>query len=95
MIHNTCALVGHRSNQLPGGCDENNYLCCRLKKILKQEIKKMIKQGVSTFYVGGQDGIDLIAAEMILELKTRYPAIRMSIVLAYEGMTQDWTEDTW
>ena len=62
MVDNACAIVGHCSNQLPWGCDENNYRCCRLKKILKQEIKKMIKQGVSTFYVGGQDGIDLIAA---------------------------------
>lgn len=44
-----------------------------------------IERGATDFYDGGAQGYDLLCAELVLLLKTRYPQIRLHLVLPYAG----------
>ena len=66
----SCAFTGHRT--LYKGFSPRR---------LKREIKKLILSGVDTFYNGMAMGFDLIAAEKTLELKKRYPHIRLILCI--------------
>ena len=66
----SCAFTGHRTL----GDDFS-------PRRLKREIKKMILAGVDTFYNGMAMGFDLIAAEKTLELKKKYPHIRLVLCI--------------
>ena len=55
---------GHRN--LPQNCDE-------LRAKLKKEIIGLIECGVVFFGAGGALGFDMLAEEMVLELKEDYP----------------------
>ncbi|MBQ7912833.1 MAG: DUF1273 family protein [Clostridia bacterium] len=66
----SCAFTGHRV--LTDGFSPRK---------LKKEIKKLILQGVDTFYNGMAMGFDLLAAEKTLELKKKYPNIRLILCI--------------
>ena len=66
----TCAFTGHR---VLG----DDFSARKLKK----EIKKLILAGVDTFYNGMAMGFDLLAAEKTLELKKRFPHIRLILCI--------------
>lgn len=63
---------GHR--KLP----EDN---AELKNSLESAIIKLIEQGVIYFGAGGALGFDMLAEETVLQLKQRYPQIRLILVL--------------
>ena len=44
---------------------------------LKKEIKNLIESGIEYFYNGMAMGFDLLAAEFILDLKKKYPHIKL------------------
>lgn len=48
---------------------------------LKKEIKNLVLQGVDVFYNGMAMGFDLLAAEKVLELKKKYPHIRLILCI--------------
>ncbi len=66
----SCAFTGHRT--LYEGFSPRK---------LKKEIKRLILQGVNTFYNGMAMGFDLLAAEKTLELKKRFPQIRLILCI--------------
>ena len=66
----SCAFTGHRT--LYEGFSPRK---------LKREIKKLILSGVDTFYNGMAMGFDLLAAEKVLELKKKYPFIRLVLCI--------------
>ena len=62
----TCVFTGHREL----GTDFS-------KKKLKEEVKKLILQGVDTFLCGMAMGFDLVAAETVLSLKRKHTQIKL------------------
>jgi len=85
-------FTGHRAAKLPWKYDEADVRCVQMKETLRAAIEDKISQGVSTFYTGGQNGIDMIAGEVVIGLKRKYN-IRLIVVLPFEGMANDWSED--
>lgn len=71
-IRKSVALTGYRPNKLPFGYDFNHPDALRLKAILKNEYRYLIEQGYTCFLTGGALGCDMMAAEVILELKQEY-----------------------
>ena len=66
-----CTFFGHRE-------------CYDLKReILYASIADLIHQGVDTFYVGNQGYFDGMVYSCLKSLRTVYPHIRISVVLAY------------
>lgn len=76
-----CSFTGHRPQHLPFGMNENDERCVRLKEIPKEEIINLIeKEDVTHFITGMALGVDLYAAEIVLDLKARYPNITLEVL---------------
>jgi uncharacterized phage-like protein YoqJ len=91
----TCCFSGHRPGKLSFGYDEGHPACLRLKVSLIGEIDKRREEGVTTFLTGMAQGIDMIAAGIMLDLKRAYPAenIRLIAIVPYEGQADRWTAE--
>lgn len=92
---NTCCFTGHRPAKLPWGYDEEWEDCVRLKLKLACEIEAMRQKGVTTFISGMAIGVDLWAAEIVLDLKRAYPdeQIELFAAIPYEGQANRWSVD--
>lgn len=91
-IQQTCCFTGHRPEELPFKKDEEHPDCLRLKELLRQEIERLItEEGVRHFISGMAVGTDLIAAELVLELKKTYPQITLESAIPYEEQAIKWT----
>jgi len=89
-LHN--AFTGHRAEKLPWK-DENSKQAEDFKMQLCIEINLKIKAGCDTFLTGMCNGVDIIAGEMVLELKETYPHIKLISVIPYEEFPTNWSED--
>ena len=77
----TCSLTGHRPCKLPWGYDEN----CESFKIFKEKIKiilnQLIDNGIINFLTGMAEGFDMIATEVLINLRNSYPHIKIIAIL--------------
>ena len=89
-----CAFTGHRSQRLPFGFNESDERCVCLKQKLREEIIRLVdEQDVCHFITGMAIGVDMFAAEIVLELKAnRYPGIRLECAIPFEGQANRWAE---
>ena len=90
MKNKTCCFTGHRPKYLPwkyneSGDDFNNF-----KEKLKSEIINAINDGYTNFISGMAMGLDLISAELVIELKSQYPNIRLECALPCTNQTFRW-----
>lgn len=92
-LQQTCCFTGHRPEGLPFKTDESHPDCVKLKEQLSQEIERLItEEGVRHFISGMAVGTDLIAAELVLELKKKYPLITLESAIPYEEQAIKWTQ---
>lgn len=80
----TCCFTGHR--KIP----ENEIR--KVIRQLKKTIIRYIKEGYKYFGVGGALGFDTIVAQTLLNLKNKYPYIKLILVLPCTTQTKYWTE---
>ena len=78
----TCAFTGHRSFH-------DGFSPCKLKKA----IKDMILQGVTTFYNGMAMGFDLLAAEKVLELKKKFPQVKLVLCIPCYNQERNFSDE--
>ena len=62
----------------------------RLRIELKKTLEDYILKGYTYFGNGGAWGFDLLAAEVILELREKHPQIKLIMVLPYPEQTDRW-----
>ncbi len=81
----TCCFTGHRSRDLPFGGDLRKQGMKCLASSLQLLISEAVADGYKTFISGMSDGIDLICAQLVLELaKTgRYGELKLVCALPY------------
>ena len=88
----TCAFTGHRPQNLPFGMNENDERCVKLKEELKEQIINLIEaENVTHFITGMALGVDLYAAEIVLDLKARYPSITLESAIPCETQAVKWS----
>lgn len=80
----TCCFTGHR--HIP----ENQYQA--VAERLEATLQNLIERGVIFFGVGGALGFDTLAAKTVLRLKSKYPHIKLILVLPCLSQSQGWTE---
>ena len=86
-----CAFTGHRPQSLPFGFNESDGRCIALKQALRAEIIRLIEQeGVTHFISGMALGVDMYAAEIVLELKKTYPGITLESAIPCETQAAKW-----
>ena len=74
-----CAFSGHRPFYFPWKENESDPACIHLKAALEAEINKAVADGFFYFIVGGADGVDTWAAEIVLEKKKTNPEINLEL----------------
>jgi len=70
-IIDSICFTGHRKI-------ENSF---SVREATEKEVIKLIKKGAQRFYVGMAEGFDLLAGEIIVNLKWKYPHIQLCAVL--------------
>lgn len=90
MTEITCAFTGHRPRSFPWKGDETAPGCALLKKTLAEQIKLLADRGVTDWLSGMAQGVDLWAAETVLDLKEKNPALRLHCILPHEGQERKW-----
>lgn len=91
-VKRTCCFTGHRPQRLPFQFDEQHPDCVRLKERLRQEMVRLItEEEVSCFITGLALGIDMICAELVLELKETHPQVTLECAIPYEEQAARWT----
>lgn len=88
----SCAFTGHRPAKLPWGYDETDARCMQFKFRLRQSLESLIGRGYVDFLSGGALGFDLMAAEMVLSLREKYPWVRLVMVLPFDDQARRWSE---
>ena len=74
-----CAFSGHRPFYFTWKENESDPACIHLKAALEAEINKAVADGFFYFIVGGADGVDTWAAEIVLEKKKTNPEINLEL----------------
>ena len=71
-IMKSVAFTGYRPKKLSFGSDLSHPDAVRLRANLRTEYERLIKRGFRQFLTGGALGCDMMAAEIVLELKQHY-----------------------
>lgn len=81
----TCCFTGHRD--IPQ-CQRED-----VEKNLMMVLEKMIKEGVIYFGAGGALGFDTLAAQTVIKLREKYPAVKLILVLPCKSQADRWREN--
>lgn len=84
-------VSGYRSYEL-NIFDQTDPKYKYLRKFIENRLKTFIEDGVEWFIIGGELGIELWAAEVILELKEDYPDINLAVIFPYTSFGEKWNE---
>lgn len=84
-IERTCCFSGHR--EIPESHKE------KLKTALWDAIESLIEKDVIFFGAGGARGFDTLASLVVLELRKRYPQIKLILVLPCKSQTRGWKKE--
>lgn len=93
MQEKSCAFTGHRPQHLPFAFNEADTRCHALKYAIREKIIYLIEKEHVTHFISGMAlGVDLYAAEIVLELKIRYPDITLELAIPCETQACKWPE---
>lgn len=74
------AFTGHRADSLPWGFNESSDECFKLKAGLLRAIRCAYTEGKRCFLSGMASGVDIYAAEAVLQLRETLPGIALVCV---------------
>lgn len=83
-----CAFTGHRLHEA-----EASPLCSEMKVQLRRTIEELIGKGYAHFISGGTIGMDMFAAEMVLDLQIKYPWILLEMVSPFDSQSAKWDNE--
>ena len=84
--------MGHRPHKFPWKDNEADPRCIALKETLARQIATLTGAGVTEYFTGGADGTDCWAAEIVLSLREKNPALKLRCVLPHEGQSDRWSD---
>ena len=79
---NSVAFSGHRS--VPEHRNEE------LRKKLRGKIRLLYAMGIRNYYCGMAIGFDMLAAEVVLSLKSELPRLKLIAVVPFKGQSARW-----
>ncbi len=86
-ISHTCCFTGHRPERLD--MPEKDVI-----NWLDEQIHKAVEDGYKVFISGMQRGVDIWAAEIVLNMKKEGSPVQLVAACAFKGMENRW-EDDW
>ncbi len=89
----TCAFTGHRPGSIAFGYREYHSKYFRFYNCLISEVQKLYSAGVKTYITGMAEGVDMWAAEAVLELKHTDDGVRLIAAIPYRGHINSISEE--
>ena len=87
----TVCFTGHRPQKLYCGFNEEHPACIKIKSQLRRLIVGVIeKKNVTKFISGMAIGVDMWAAEIVIDLKDDYPNITLEAAIPCRNQTASW-----
>lgn len=91
MTIKSACFTGPRDSKMP--YDEKSAYHEKLEKVLRRQIIRLIRIGVSEFYTGGQTGIDTLAALLVISIREELETTaKLNLVLPYRNMQAGFSE---
>ena len=87
----TICFTGHRPKGLPWGYNEQNVSCKNFKNEM-YNLLESINNGYNYFIYGMALGIDIICAEIVLELKRKYSNIYLECAIPCINQEKLWSK---
>lgn len=81
-----CAFTGHRPEKLHG---QEGFVIAELRKA----IEEAIQDGYTTFITGCSRGVDLWAADIVLEMRRRDKRLKLICAIPFDGFADTWSID--
>ncbi|MGM9537268.1 MAG: SLOG family protein [Candidatus Onthomonas sp.] len=85
-----CCFTGHRPNRYPWLGDPEDLRTRALCRALWERIQYSHRQGYTCFLSGMAQGVDLLCAQLVLQLQEEDPEVRLIPVLPYPGQANRW-----
>jgi len=80
----TCCFTGHR-----GIAPIHER---RLPALVEKTVLDLLAEGINRFITGGALGFDTLAAETVLRLREKHPALHLTVVAPYLRQADGWEE---
>lgn len=86
MRRHRCCFTGHRPEKLgaPAGL---------VRRQLAVQIQRAVDDGYTTFISGVSRGVDLWAAQIVLQLRQTDPTLRLICAIPFPGFEAGWSDD--
>ncbi|MBR4424841.1 MAG: DUF1273 family protein [Oscillospiraceae bacterium] len=91
MERKVCAITGHRPQKLPWRREETDMRCAALKAALRNKLEALSGEGYCDFLSGMAEGVDTWAAELVLELRDKNPALKLHCILPCREQADKWS----
>ena len=78
-----CCFTGHRTEKLTRPEDV-------IRKDLERAIRLAISGDYTTFITGMAEGVDIMAGEIVLEMKKEISGLKLIAVVPFEGFEEGW-----
>ncbi|MFC4598657.1 DUF1273 domain-containing protein [Cohnella hongkongensis] len=85
-------ITGYRAHEL-GIFDQKHKGIPYIRRAIETRLIPLIEEGLEWIVTPGQYGVDLWACETAIELRERYPQLKISILTAFDGQEEKWKED--
>ena len=89
----TACFTGHRPQSLEWIENLKDERYVNLRSCLKQKVIDAIDIGITHFISGMAEGVDLLVAEIVLELKWDYPFITLECAIPFFGQHHNFAEN--
>ncbi|MCD8915117.1 DUF1273 domain-containing protein [Staphylococcus simulans] len=87
----TAYVTGYKSYELnifKDDAPEVKYL----KLFLRNKLESLIEEGLEWVLIQGQLGIEFWTAEVVIELKSEYPDLKLGVIAPFQNHTERWNE---
>ncbi|MED1943916.1 MULTISPECIES: DUF1273 domain-containing protein [Brevibacillus] len=86
-------VSGYKAHEL-GIFNEKNPGLAIIKKALKRELVRFLEEELEWVIISGQLGVEMWAAETVLELKKEYPHLKLAVITPFLNQEEKWKEET-
>jgi len=90
MLKKACAFTGHRPKSFPWKYNETARDCVLLKNVLAQEVTDLADNGITDYFSGMAEGVDLWAAQIVIDLRMKDPALKLHCILPCKEQYRKW-----
>ncbi|MFF2484731.1 DUF1273 domain-containing protein [Paenibacillus sp. NPDC058071] len=85
-------VTGYRAHELQIFDQKHKHIAF-IKAAIENKLIPLLEEGLEWMITPGQYGTDLWACEVGIELRKRYPGLKLSIITAFSNQEEQWKEE--